>query len=33
MYRHFSDLTVNVTEGGGGAEVAAAILKALGGKA
>lgn len=33
MYRHFSDLTVNVTEGGGGAEEAAAILNALGGKA
>lgn len=32
MYRHFSDLTVNVTEGGGGAEVAVAILNALGGK-
>ena len=33
MYRHFSDATVTVTEGGGGAAEAEAILGILGGKA
>ena len=33
MYRHFSDATVTVTEGGGGKAEAEAILGILGGKA